>query len=217
MRGATAEEIKRAFRRLGGKAQAAFCSVDRQAVETMGRQSHNQYCYISTQEQNMDPLKHLRSQLQQGVVRAWESLTEGWHEVLSRSSGALTHFTAPAKSKGELESQQDFPHWALLAGETWETAQSVIIRVEVPGMNKNDLDISVQKNFLSIRGEKRSEGEHSGRLYHLMERAYGRFERTFPLPHDIDRERVEVSYQNGVITVILPKADAIPPRHLIVP
>ena len=215
-RGAT-EEVKYVYRRLGRRRQAAFYSVDRRAVENIGRQSHNKYCYILEQERNMDPLKHLRSQLQQGVVRAWESLTEGWREVLSRSSGALTHFTALAKSKGEPESQQDFPHWALLAGETWETAQSVIIRVEVPGMNKNDLDISVQKNFLSIRGEKRSEGEHSGRLYHLMERAYGRFERTIPQPHDIDRERVEVSYQNGVITVILPKTDAIPPRHLTVP
>ncbi len=165
----------------------------------------------------MDPFKHLRSQLERGIVRAWESLTEGWRELLSRSSGALTHFTASAKSKDEQESGQDFPHWGLLAGETWETAQSVIIRVEVPGMNKNDLDISVQKNFLCIRGEKRSEGEHRDRLYHLMERAYGRFERTIPLPHDIDRERAEVSYQDGVITVILPQTDAIPPRRLNVP
>ncbi len=165
----------------------------------------------------MDPFKHLRSQLERGIVRAWESLTEGWRELLSRSSGALTHFTASAKSKDEQESGQDFPHWGLLSGETWETAQSVIIRVEVPGMNKNDLDISVQKNSLCIRGEKRSEGEHRDRLYHLMERAYGRFERTIPLPHDIDRERAEVSYQDGVITVILPKTDATPPHHLTVP
>ena len=165
----------------------------------------------------MDPFNHLRSQLQHGVVRAWESLTEGWRELLSRSSGALTHFTAPAKSKRESESDQDFPRWGLLAGETWETAQSVIIRVEVPGMNQSDLDISVRNSVLCIRGEKRSEGEHHGRLYHLMERAYGRFERTIPLPHDIDRERAEVSYQNGVITVILPKTDATPPRQLTVP
>ena len=164
----------------------------------------------------MDPFKHLRSQLEQGIMRAWESLTEGWRELLSRSGGALTHFSAPAKSKDEQESRQDFPHWGLLAGETWETAQSVIIRVELPGMNKNDLDISVQGNFLRIRGEKRSEGEHCGRLYHLMERAYGRFERNIPLPHDIDRERAEVNYQDGVITVILPKTEAIPPRHLTV-
>ncbi len=165
----------------------------------------------------MDPFKHLRSQLQHGVARAWESLTQGWRELLSRSSGALTHFSATANSKKEeQESQQDFPHWGLLAGETWETAQSVIIRVEVPGMNKDDLDISVQGNFLHIRGEKRSEGEHRGRLYHLMERAYGRFERTIPLPHDTDRERAEISYQDGVITVILEKTEAIPPRQLTV-
>jgi HSP20 family protein len=165
----------------------------------------------------MDPLKNLRMRFEQGVVRAYESLTEGWRELLSRSSGALTHFDASTKSKEEAEAPQDFPRWSLLAAETWETAQSVIIRVEIPGMRKEDIDISIHGNLLRIRGEKRSGGEHQDRLYRLTERAYGRFERSIPVPHEIDGERAEVSYQDGVITVILPKTETIPPRQLTIP
>jgi len=165
----------------------------------------------------MDPIKNLRSQLGQGIVRAWDSLTDGWRELLSRSSGALTLFRAQAKNEEEQEPHQDFPRWGLLSAETWETAHFVIVRVEIPGMKKEDFDISVQGNTIRIRGEKRSTGEHQGRTYQLMERAYGYFERTISLPQGIDENSAEVSYQDGVITIILRKTEASPPRPLAVP
>ena len=59
--------------------------------------------------------------------RAWESLTEGWRELLTRSSGALTHFGTGGAEKEE--SPHEFPQWSLLAAETWENAKSVVIRV----------------------------------------------------------------------------------------
>jgi len=164
----------------------------------------------------MDPLKDLRSQLEQTIGRAWEALTEGWRELLSRSGGALTHFDPRTKTGEEPRPSQNFPQWSLLAAETWETTQSVIIRLEVPGMRKEDLDIRIHGNLLVVRGVKRSETEHEDRRYNLMERAYGSFERTIPLTHEIDRERVEVSYQDGVITVILQKTEPTPPRQLTV-
>ena len=162
----------------------------------------------------MDP-KHLRSELERGIARAWEGLTEGWREMLSRSNGALTPFRRRAVTT-ERNADAEFPSWSLLAGECWETAQSVIVRVEVPGMNKEDLDVSIQGSTLYIRGEKRSEGEHKGRRYLLMERAYGRFERTVPLPNNIDRKHAEVTYQSGVVTVIVPKTETLPPQRLTV-
>jgi HSP20 family protein len=163
----------------------------------------------------MDP-RQLRSGIERGVARAWEELSEGWREMLSRSSTALTRF---GRGKGRREddgSEEQFPSWSVLAAECWETAQSVIVRVEVPGMNKEDLDVSIHGGSLYIRGEKRSGGEHKGRLYHLMERAYGRFERTIALPNNIDRNRAEVTYDSGVVTVIVPKTEALPPQQLTV-
>lgn len=162
----------------------------------------------------MDPLKQLRSGLERGIARAWETLTEGWRELLSRNSDALTHFARSHKRGPGSESSQEFPRWSLLAAEVWETAQSVIVRVELPGMKREDLKVSLQGNMLRIRGDKRSEGDHQERFYHLMERAYGRFERSIALPHNIDAARAEVSYSDGVVTVIVPKTEALPPRDL---
>jgi HSP20 family protein len=155
----------------------------------------------------MEPLKNL-------IERAWESLTEGWRELLTRSSGALTHFGTGGA--GKKESPHEFPHWSLLAAETWETAKSVVIRVEIPGMDEGDLDIHVDGNVLRIRGQKRSGATQQRRRYHLMERAYGHFERSVPLPHGVDAEKAEVSYRNGVLTAILPKIDTLPPRRLTI-
>lgn len=155
----------------------------------------------------MEPLKNL-------MERAWESLTEGWRELLTRSGSALTHFgTTGARTK---DSRQEFPHWSLLAAETWETAQSIVIRVEIPGMKGDDLKIDIHGNSLRIRGEKHSGAARSGRRYHLMERAYGHFERSIPLPRGVDSEKAEVSYRDGVLTAILPKTDTLPPRQLTI-
>jgi HSP20 family protein len=153
----------------------------------------------------VDPFKH--------IARAWEGLTEGWRELLSRNSGALTHFINGAKARDAQGSALDFPKWGLLAAETWETAASVIVRIEVPGMKKEDLDIRVHGSTLQVRGEKRSGNDHRGSRYHLMERAYGRFERSIELPRNVDSARIETSYKDGIVTVILPKTEQIPPAR----
>lgn len=160
----------------------------------------------------MDPIRKLRSELERDISRAWEGLTEGWRELLSRGSDALTRFVRVRKSTSGEESH-GFPQWALLAAECWETAQSVIVRVELPGMRKEDIDVSIYHGRLQIRGE-RSSGAEEARQYHLMERAFGRFERSLSLPSNVDAARAEVSYQGGVITVILPKTEAVPPTQL---
>ena len=78
------------------------------------------------------------------------------------------------------------------------TALSVVIRVEIPGMNADDLAIDIHGNLLSIRGERRSGAAQQDRRYHLMERAYGYFKRNIPLPHGVDSEQAEVTYRDGV-------------------
>ena len=164
----------------------------------------------------MEPLKDLGLRLGQKIGRAWELLSEGWRELLTRSSGALTYFDGSPTGADRPGVGENFPRWSLLAGETWETAHAVIIRIEVPGMRRDDLDISIDANVLVVRGVKRSEGAHEGRRYSLLERAYGTFERTIPVPHEIDRERTEVTYRDGVLTVVMPKTEPTPPRQLSV-
>jgi HSP20 family protein len=99
------------------------------------------------------PIKHLRAELGRGRARAWEGLTEGWRELLTRSNGALTRFSRPVvKRKGE-GAGDTFPQWALLACDVWETAHAVIVRLELPGLKRDDLDVSIDNGILRVRGE----------------------------------------------------------------
>jgi HSP20 family protein len=164
----------------------------------------------------MDPLKKLRSEFERGISRSWEGLTEGWRAMLTRSNGALTQYVSSARQRKADGDNKNFPAWAILAGECWETARAVIVRIELPGMRKEDIDVSVGHGRLQIRGVKHFCGDGEQRFYHLMERAFGRFERAIPLPHNIDAKRAEVSYQDGVLTVILPKSEPAPPTQLSV-
>ena len=79
------------------------------------------------------------------------------------------------------------------------------MRVEVPGMQKEDCRITIEDNLLCLSGEKRFERETSGSTYHVMERAYGAFQRTIPLPRNVDADKAEASYKNGVLSIRLPK------------
>ena len=141
--------------------------------------------------------------------RAWASLVEGWRKLLVTSRGTRTHFGQESTRKDS--GGQEFPQWSLLAAEIWETAQSVVVRVEIPGMSRNDFTIYIERGELKIKGEKRSGADDHGGLYHLSQRAYGPFVRSIPLPRSVIAEKPEISYRDGVLAVILPKAEATPP------
>jgi HSP20 family protein len=156
----------------------------------------------------LDSLKQAGKNIGREINRAWESLSEGWRELLSRGSNALTHFT---RAKDEEESGAlaaslaNFPRWSLLAGEVEETGKDIVVRLEAPGMDKDDCRITIEGNMLYLSGEKRFERETHDSTYHVMERAYGAFQRAIPLPGNVDIDQAEASYKNGVLTVRLPK------------
>lgn len=131
--------------------------------------------------------------------------------MLTRGHGAITHFARAAKQKVNPDGAKDFPRWGFLASECWETAQAVIVRIELPGMRQQDIDVSFSRGRLRLRGEKRYSHGPDARHYHLMERAFGRFERSIALPAKVDADGAEVSYQQGVVTVIVPKTEVTPP------
>ncbi len=96
------------------------------------------------------------------------------------------------------------------AGRNWphvevvETDQSVRVSAELPGLDEKDVEVLMSEGVLTIRGEKRSEIENKER--HFSERYYGRFERRIPLPFEVEDDRAEASFENGVLTVTLPKS-----------
>lgn len=155
----------------------------------------------------LNSLKEAGKNIGQEISRAWESLSEGWRELLSRSNNALTRF-GHGKEPEEGSSLAAFPRWSLLAGEVEETEKDVVVRVELPGMEKGDCHITIEGNMLYLSGEKHFQRETHDSTYHVMERAYGAFERTIPLPNKVNIDKAEARYTNGVLVVRLPKADS---------
>lgn len=79
------------------------------------------------------------------------------------------------------------------------------VSAEVPGMAEKEIRVSLSGDTLTIKGEKRQEREEKGKNRYLSERSYGEFQRAFSLPADVDREKIEAAFANGVLTVTLPK------------
>jgi len=86
-----------------------------------------------------------------------------------------------------------------------EDDKAIKVMAELPGMDEKDLDISLRGDTLSIKGEKREEKEHKGKDYYRMERSYGSFSRTIPLPIEVETDKIHAELKKGVLTVTLPK------------
>jgi HSP20 family protein len=89
--------------------------------------------------------------------------------------------------------------------DVMEGDREVVVCVELPGMDEKDIEVSIMKDALTIKGEKNAERDEKGRDYYRMERSYGSFSRTIPLPSEIDMDRAEAHFKKGVLKVTLPK------------
>lgn len=149
-------------------------------------------------------------QIRHGLSRTWDSLAEGWQQLRDRTAQALTRFS-PVRHGSGLETAEEqvaagASRWGLLAAEVQENADAVVVRLEVPGMEREQFDISViDGRYLAVRGEKRVQREERRGRYHVMECAYGSFERAVALPAEVDDSRARASYHRGVLRIELPK------------
>jgi HSP20 family protein len=142
--------------------------------------------YISTRRAT-DPL--------QGLRRLNSMLDEAFAWPARREDGTLTANWTPAC-------------------DIFEDKDSVRIVAEVPGVKPEDVKLSIENNILTIRGEKQQQTEQKGERAHRFERSYGVFERTFALPSTVDADRIEATYADGVLTVVIPKAERAKPREI---
>ncbi len=91
--------------------------------------------------------------------------------------------------------------------DVYETDQDLVVKAELPGVKKENLEVSIRDNALYIKGEKKEEKEEKTETYHRVERVYGRFERTIPLPTDIKLESAKAEFKDGVLEIRIPKAE----------
>jgi HSP20 family protein len=88
-----------------------------------------------------------------------------------------------------------------------ETKNEIVVKAEVPGMDPKEIGISLSDGLITIKGEKKQEREEKEKDYHLVERSYGTFTRSIRLPKEVQSDKINASYKNGVLTVTLPKSE----------
>lgn len=104
-------------------------------------------------------------------------------------------------------SEQVAEHAWIPAVDVLESEGTLTVTAELPGLRKEDVDITLEDGVLRISGERRFEKDEQRENYHRIERAYGRFSRAFTLPRNVDRAGVEAHFDNGLLRIVLPKSE----------
>lgn len=102
----------------------------------------------------------------------------------------------------------------LPAVDVEETTDSLVFTCELPGMSKEDVNITLENNVLTVSGERKFEDEERQRNFHRLERAYGAFSRSFTLPSNVKSDQVNASFKDGVLTISVPKVEEAKPRQI---
>jgi HSP20 family protein len=98
--------------------------------------------------------------------------------------------------------------------DLYETSDEIVVRVNLPGMKSDDVQISVTGDMLTLRGEVKPAGNQKDVTYHILERKAGVFERTVTLPADVQAEKAKADFENGVLTITMPKSEIAKPKTI---
>jgi len=100
------------------------------------------------------------------------------------------------------------------AVDVYEDEHAIQLKFEVPGLDEKEIDIRLENNLLTVKGERKIERETKEENYSRIERRYGTFTRSFTLPNTVSSESVKASYDKGVLTISLPKKEAAKPKQI---
>ena len=95
-----------------------------------------------------------------------------------------------------------------------ETKNELVVSVEIPGMEKKDINVAMKEGVLTVSGEKKSEARNENESWHRIERVYGAFQRSFYIPLDVDETKIKAAYKDGVLNVTLPKKEEAKPKEI---
>lgn len=100
--------------------------------------------------------------------------------------------------------------------DLFQTEDDVVVKANLPGIKADDVQITVTADLLTLRGEFKQEQEQKGATYHVLERRSGVFERSLALPTDVQGDKAKADFENGVLTITLPKAETVKPKVITV-
>lgn len=142
-----------------------------------------------------DPLE-MFDEMRQEMVRAWGQAWPMAPRPVRQLAGHLTF---------------------LPAADVYESAGSLVIKVEIPGIKKEDIDVSLDDGDLVVRGERQAESEVKEEYYYRMERSYGKFYRRLPLPFEVKPDQVQATVNDGVLEIRVPKPTEPKPEPQKIP
>jgi len=131
-----------------------------------------------------------------GASTLHDHINRVFNEVLERGAG-----------------ESNLTSWAP-AVDIFETEHELVVKADLPDVDPKDLDIRVENNILTIRGERKFEKKVSEDKYLRVERAYGSFSRSFSLANTVNAEAIKADYQNGVLTLTVPKREEAKPKQI---
>lgn len=137
----------------------------------------------------IDPFRELAT-----LQDRFNSLFENFAEANGKEQLAAGHFVPPV--------------------DVYEDEHNLVLKLEVPGMNEEDLKVSLENNTLTVSGERKFEKEEKEENFHRIERRYGSFTRTFRLPNTVDQEKAEAGYDKGILKITLSKRAEAKPKQI---
>ncbi|HEX2539670.1 MAG TPA: Hsp20/alpha crystallin family protein [Caldimonas sp.] len=164
-------------------------------------------------------MNNLTQQLKHGAEQAFESLSDGWRELRTRAGEALTRFRSNERHGNDGGGFEDLPamgRWSFMAADVIEDDDKMIVRLEVPGMRRDDFHVELHGNVLSVRGEKRIDQQTKKGGYQVVQCAYGEFRRQVPLPVAVKADAAKATYRDGVLRIELPKMEDARPGSISV-
>jgi HSP20 family protein len=173
----------------------------------------NQTCYsfirwIEGSRTNVLPPQNLENQLEDTKIMAitrWDP----FREVVALQNRMNSLFRDFNETDNPLTTASFVP-----AVDIYEDAKKVVLKLEVPGMEEKDLDIRVENNTLTVKGERKFEKDEKEENFHRIERRYGSFYRSFTLPTTVDTENVQASYNAGILKLDLNKKPEAQPKQI---
>jgi HSP20 family protein len=119
-----------------------------------------------------------------------------------------------ANATGELQNESLSAGNFIPPVDIYEDANSLVLKLEVPGIPQEDLQIDLENQTLTVKGERKFVNEEKEENFHRIERRYGSFVRSFTLPSTVETESAQASYENGVLAITLPKKEAAKPKQV---
>src|SRR5215469_12151438 len=98
--------------------------------------------------------------------------------------------------------------------DIFETENEIVVKAELPGLDRKDITLHLENNVLTLRGERKFEKETKEENYHRIERSYGNFSRSFSIPATVDEEKIRADYKDGVLKIVLPKKEQARPKQI---